>query len=124
VKVLVDTNALIWFLVDDPDLSVPARAAIRDSDEVFVSAVSLWEIAIKSARGSLDVPDDLEARLVPLGFLELPVGWRHARACGTLAPHHGDPFDRMFVAQALIEDLIIVTRDRDIPRYGVRVIQA
>jgi PIN domain nuclease of toxin-antitoxin system len=124
VRVLVDTNALIWFLVDDQELSAAARDAIRTSDEVFVSAVSLWEIAIKSARGRLDVPDDLEARLSALGFLELPVAWRHARISGQLEPHHGDPFDRMLVAQALVDDLTVVTRDREIPRYGVRVIQA
>ena len=124
MRVLVDTNALIWFLVDDRSLSTAARDAIQAADEVFVSAVSLWEIAIKSARGRLDVPDDLEARLPALGFQELPVAWRHARICGTLEPHHADPFDRMLVAQALADDLTIVTRDREIPRYGVRVIAA
>jgi PIN domain nuclease of toxin-antitoxin system len=122
--VLVDTNALIWFLVDDRSLSAAARDAIHVADEVFVSAVSLWEIAIKSARGRLDVPDDLDARLPALGFQELPVSWRHAQTCGALEPHHADPFDRMLVAQALLEDMVIVTRDRAIPRYGVRVIGA
>jgi len=124
VRVLLDTNALIWWVIDDVGLSVDARTAIVTAERAYVSAVSLWEIAIKGARGRLEVPDDLEARLGAAGFLELPIGWRHARAAGGLAAHHADPFDRMLVAQALTEDLAIITRDRDIPRYGVHVIEA
>ena len=120
----MDTNALIWWLIDDSSLSVGARAAVVSAEQAFVSAVSLWEIAIKGARGRLDVPDDLEARLEAAGFLELPIGWRHARVAGSLEAHHADPFDRMLVAQALADDLVIITRDRQIPRYGVRVIGA
>ena len=124
MRVLVDTNALIWWTIGDAGLSGEARAAITTAEVAYVSAVSLWEIAIKGTRGRLDVPDDLEARLGADGFQELPIHWRHARVAGHLEPHHADPFDRMLVAQALTDDLVIVTRDRDIPRYGVQVVRA
>ena len=124
MRVLVDTNALIWWLLDDPTLSGPARTAIHEAEQAFVSAVSIWEIGIKNNRGRLDVPDDLESRLEQVGFVELPIAWRHARVAGRLQGHHSDPIDRMLVAQATADDLVIVTRDRDIARYDVRVIEA
>ncbi len=86
---------------------------------LFFSAASIWEIAIKSAKGKLDVPDRLLNTMQQRGFVELPVLARHAIVAGALPPHHGDPFDRMIVAQAKCEGLAVVTSDKQIAAYDV-----
>ena len=102
-----------------------AYEAIADpSNEVFVSSISGWEIAVKHALGKLQAPDNLEASIKKQGFTPLSLTFRHAEQAGALPPHHGDPFDRMLVAQAQIESLIVVTRDRHISHYDVRTIAA
>jgi PIN domain nuclease of toxin-antitoxin system len=123
VRLLVDTHALLWFLAGDRRLSVAARHAIRDASQAYVSAVTIWEISIKRAAGRLIAPD-LTDRLDDLGFTPLAIEWAHASVAGLLAPLHGDPFDRMLVAQATVERLTITTRDADIARYDVPVIPA
>jgi PIN domain nuclease of toxin-antitoxin system len=125
MTLLLDTCALLWWL-DDPDrLSAEAREAIRDGrNAVYVSAASAWEIAIKTALGKLDAPDDLGGALAANRFLHLPVTIPHALAVRTLPDHHRDPFDRLLIAQALHEGLRLVSRDSDIAKYHVPQITA
>ena len=104
-------------------MSTVARAAIT-SEEVFVSAVSAWEIAIKRGAGKLKTPDDLEVQLAAAGFLPLPITLAHAAAVEHLPMHHRDPFDRMLVAQAHLEHLTLVTRDAALAAYGIDVLPA
>ncbi len=124
-RLLLDTHVFLWWLADAPQLGEPARAAIGDErNEVFVSAVSGWEIAIKRAAGKLRAPDDLDALVEDSGFSHLPITFFHGEQAGALPPHHRDPFDRMLIAQAQAEGLVIVTRDLFIPLYGVRTLAA
>ena len=121
-RVLVDTHAVLWWLAEDPALSATAHATIADpSSEPLVSIASLWEIAIKCSIGKLTAEDDLPTILVEEGFAWLPVSERHAWEARVLSPHHGDPFDRLLVAQALTERLPVVTADRRFAAYGVDV---
>ena len=117
MRVLLDTHTLLWWLDGDRRLSRRARALIGDeANEVLVSAVSAWEIAIKARLGklpgALDVAADVAGCLASQGFASLEISVRHAQRAGGLAWAHGDPFDRMLVAQAQLEDLPIVSRDR------------
>jgi PIN domain nuclease of toxin-antitoxin system len=88
----------------------------------YVSAVSVWEIAIKRASGKLRVPEDLLEKVADAGFGELDISFEHATLAGALPPHHGDPFDRMLIAQAQIEGLTLVTNDPRIAAYEVPVL--
>ena len=124
MNLLLDTHAVIWFLGGRDDLHREAREAIETADRVYVSAASIWEMATKVARGSLEAPPDFPHRLLDLGMLPLALEWEHARVAGGLPLHHRDPFDRMLVAQAIVERLTIVTRDEAIGRYPVPVIIA
>ena len=125
IRLLLDTHAVLWALAEPRKLSVPARKAVEDArNEVFVSVVSGWEIAIKRALGKLQAPDNLEAAIRQQDFTPLLVTFQHAEQAGALAPHHGDPFDRMLIAQAQAEGLILVTRDVNIPLYGIRTMVA
>lgn len=121
-RLLVDTHALLWWLADDPALSPPARDAIADpANEPFVSAASVWEIAIKRSLGKLTAPDDLHDRVADEGFSWLPITSTHAWQVGELPLHHRDPFDRILVAQALTERLAIITADPHFGQYGVEL---
>ena len=91
---------------------------------VFISAVSAWEIEIKRALGKLVAPDDLEVQARALRFTELPLHIRHVRAIATLPPLHRDPFDRMLIAQAVVDGLVLITADKAIRGYPVKTIQA
>ena len=125
MRLLLDTNALIWTLRNDPTLNSQARESIHDqSNEVFVSVASVWEISIKRSTGKLDAPDDLVSQIEGTRFVRLPITFEHADRAGRLPLHHRDPFDRMLVAQAQVEDLVMVTRDRDIARYEVETLRA
>ncbi len=123
---MLDTHTLIWWQAKDPPLlSSRAYDAIANPDSaVFVSAASIWEVSIKRASGKLDVPGDLLEAIEENGFGELPITAFHAERAGSLPLHHTDPFDRMLVAQAQAEGLILVTRDANIPRYGIRTLTA
>lgn len=124
-RLLLDTHVFLWWLADSSDLGASARKAIVDArNEVFVSAATGWEIAIKRAAGKLRAPDNLDALVEESGFLPLPITFFHGEQAGALPMHHKDPFDRMLVAQAQAAGLVIVTRDPRIGRYGVRTLAA
>ena len=127
MKLLLDTHAFLWWILDDVRLSLTARKAIaRREEEVFVSAASAWEIAVKTALGRLKLPQP-PGRLVPRhikasGFQPLPIRVEHALRVHDLPDHHHDPFDRLLIAQAVEDRLAIVTADGQFRRYPVRVI--
>jgi PIN domain nuclease of toxin-antitoxin system len=126
MKLLLDTHAFLWFVVGDERLSRKARRALEDDEaELYLSAASVWEMAIKSSLGRLSLPAPLNAYMAEKaasGFRMLPVEWQHAAAVETLPRHHGDPFDRLLVAQALVEDLTVVTGDAVFRSYGADVL--
>lgn len=125
MRLLLDTHALLWWLADDPQLGATARTQITDgAATVFVSAASAWEIEIKRALGKLDAPTDLMAALEHGGFELLSVMFDHAIVAGRLPPRHSDPFDRMLIAQAAAEKLIIVTKDAAFGAYDVPLLNA
>jgi PIN domain nuclease of toxin-antitoxin system len=121
VRLLLDTHVLLWWLADDRKLTKNGHAIIANPDnEVFVSSVSLWEIAIKTALGRLEIElDDLENAIARNGFRSLPIGFRHALTAARLPAVHRDPFDRMLVAQAGVEELRVVSHDRVFERYSL-----
>jgi PIN domain nuclease of toxin-antitoxin system len=124
VRLLLDSHVALWWLGDHADLADSAHAAITEADQVLVSVVTPWELGIKRVSGKLTMPDDLVSQLVASGFEILPVSAAHAIAAPQLPAHHGDPFDRMLIAQAIIERLTIVTADHQFKRYNVDVIEA
>jgi PIN domain nuclease of toxin-antitoxin system len=106
----------------DP-ISRRAREAITTAEnKVLVSAVAIWEVAIKRGLGKLDAPADLLEQLEQAGVDLLPITPRHADRVGTLPPHHRDPFDRLLVAQAELDRLSLVTADPELRRYGIEVV--
>jgi PIN domain nuclease of toxin-antitoxin system len=125
VILLIDTHALLWFLKDDPQLSSPAKALIENpANRKLVSVASCWEIAIKSGLGKLKLGEpaaNLLARELPRNNFDLlSIALEHATAVENLPSHHKDPFDRMLVCQALIEQLPIVSGDAQLDPYNVR----
>lgn len=117
---------IIWAASDPSKLNATTLDALADPDtEVFVSVVSLWEMSIKQALGRLEFPvDDFDAFAEAMGFEVLPILTPHAAKAGRLPMHHKDPFDRMLVAQAAVEDMTLVSDDRHIARYAVAVLAA
>lgn len=123
MKVLLDTHALLWALDGSEHLSELARHTILTlENEVLVSSVSGWEIAIKRALGKLDAPHELGAAIDDAGFVRRLIRFEDCEKLEALPPHHRDPFDRMLVAQALVDGVPVVTRDPWIARYGVQTI--
>jgi PIN domain nuclease of toxin-antitoxin system len=124
VKLLVDTNALLWWFQNDSTLSGKARRVISSTEnQVLVSTVVGLEISIKSNAGKLTVGsllDDFEKRLFEEGMTALPVSMNHGVRAGRLPLHHQDPFDRMLIAQAHAENMPVVSSDSIFERYGVR----
>jgi len=123
VRLLLDTHVLIWW-DEGAALSDKAVSAIREAEQVYVSAVTGWEIAVKASLGRLETTRSVVDAVTESGFEELPVRLVHARAVEELPWHHQDPFDRMLVAQARGEGLTLVTRDEVLPQYDVRLLQA
>ena len=121
MRLLLDTHVLLWWLSDDRKLATSGRQIIANpNNDVFVSSASVWEISIKMALGRLEIElDDLENAIARNGFRSLPIGFRHAITAGRLPAVHRDPFDRMLVAQASVEELRIVSHDRVFERYGL-----
>ena len=125
MRLLLDAHALLWWLADDPSLDRNARDLIADpTNEVIVSAVTVWEIAIKRAIGKLSAPDGLAAVLERSGFIEAPVTAADAERADGLEALHRDPFDRMLVAQAVRLRAVVVTRDPVFVRYGTETVPA
>ncbi len=121
---LLDTHALLWFLAGDESLSQPAREAIGEPEnDVFVSAASVWELAVKHRLGKLPqaapVIADLDAVLRECGFIGLPISLRHGQLGGRLPGPHRDPFDRMLIAQALADGVALVSNEKIFDAYGV-----
>jgi PIN domain nuclease of toxin-antitoxin system len=124
MRVLLDTHALLWFLIDDARLSAAARRLIENPDtEVEVSPASYWEIAIKISKGKYTLPEPYDVfmtrELAMNDFRILPVEIRHTNLLTTLASHHSDPFDRLLIAQSLVDDIPIVSVDEAFDSYGV-----
>lgn len=122
MRLLLDSHVFLWWRLDSRKLKQAARTAIARADLVFVSAASVWEITIKQALGRVVVDDSLSALIEASEFSPLNVTVRHAERVGLLPPHHGDPFDRMLIAQALVEGLTIVSHDEQFEPYGVAII--
>ena len=127
MKILLDTCTFLWVIVDAPELSNPARELFVDpANEVYLSAVSTWEIAIKHALGRLPLPEPPE-RFIPAqrkqhGIDALPLEEEATLYLGRLPDHHTDPFDRMLICQAIVHGLVILTPDELVVRYPVRTI--
>ena len=125
MNILLDTHVLIWTLENNKKLSERARNCICDgSNMVFVSAASVWEISIKKAMGKLEFPDTLNEEIKRHRFTPLDMNFEHAQLAGELPDIHKDPFDRMLIAQAITEKLILVTRDHLITKYDVKTLTA
>ncbi len=126
MNLLLDTCVLLWWL-DDPTtlLSKEASTAIKGTDNrIIVSVVSAWEIAIKKALGKLSSPDNLKEMIADAEFELMPIDYEHAWHVKDLLPHHKDPFDRLLVAQATVENLTLVTRDSWLQAYHVPILEA
>ncbi len=128
MRLLLDTHAALWAVSEPDALSVTARSAIVGAEEIRLSVVSPWELVIKSALGKLvlhrtveDLCRELEREF---GAQSLPVTLAHVLEVGRLAPHHGDPFDRLLIAQARVEGLTIVTRDHVFAAYEIPLVRA
>lgn len=125
MKLLLDTHVFLWLAGGEARLPPKTLSKLEDArNTVFISAVSAWEIAIKRSLGKLRAPDDIAAEAERFRFIELPVTISHAVATEKLPMHHSDPFDRLLIAQAIAEDLQIVTRDRAFSPYGVGTVPA
>jgi PIN domain nuclease of toxin-antitoxin system len=127
LNLLLDTHAFLWWIAGEAALSAPARAAIGDdSNAVFVSAASAWEIATKFRIGKLPgiapIAADLAAVLDAQGFAPLPISFVHGQAAGALPGPLKDPFDRMLIAQAMLDGMVLVSNEQAFAAYGVRVL--
>ena len=123
MSLLLDTHVVLWWLADDPALADEIKDRLDREPDVYVSAATIWEVAIKQALGKLPEPAGLPERILGSGFTPLPISFEHAITAGRLPMIHRDPFDRMLVAQAQCEDLTLVTKDENCRRYDVTVLQ-
>ena len=125
MRLLLDTHAYLWWDMGGGHLHPAAFTAIADpGNDVLVSAASVWEIAVKRAIGKLAFEGGIAENLRQNGFEVLPIRADHAERAGTLPPHHRDPFDRMLVAQAELDKLVLVTRDSRMQPYGTPILCA
>ena len=126
MRVLLDTHVFLWWNLDDPQLSATARNIIGDGrNELFLSAASAWEIAIKTGKGRLTLPEPparyVANRMTHYRILALPIQLSHALHVASLPLIHQDPFDRLLVAQSQLEDLPLLSADAEIAQYAVTV---
>jgi PIN domain nuclease of toxin-antitoxin system len=126
-RLLLDTHAFLWWLAGDERLSTDAREAISEElDPIFVSAASIWEIATKHRLGKLPAASAIAGDLVRViesqGFVGLPITIRHGETAGALPGPHRDPFDRMLISQALLDDLVLVSNEQAFGAYGARLL--
>ena len=120
MRLLLDTHTFLWW--DEDQLPARVTAAIKAADEVFVSAVVAWEVAIKGALGKITVRGSVAAAIADYGFSPLPVTIEHADAVRLLPPHHHDPFDRLLIAQAQADRLTLLSRDPAFKAYRVNLL--
>jgi PIN domain nuclease of toxin-antitoxin system len=119
MRVLLDTHVFLWAVTGSPRLRLEARRLIEAAEVVYVSAASIWEVAIKRTLGKIEAdPDELVAAIAESGFTELPIRASHAARVASLDPIHNDPFDRVLVAQAITEPLHLLTADAPLRRYS------
>jgi PIN domain nuclease of toxin-antitoxin system len=119
MRLLLDSHTFLWFLTKDAKLSGRADQAIVDATDVFLSHAAVWEMTIKRSIGRLKLADAPEDMADASGMSLLPITLRYIQRVGGLPHHHGDPFDRMLVAQAIEEGLVLVTGDATVQRYPV-----
>ena len=119
---LLDTHVVLWWLADDPALAADVKDQLDHDPDVYVSAATIWEVAVKQVIGKLPEPAGLPELIRGSGFAELPISSQHAMTAARLPMIHRDPFDRMLVAQARDENLTLVTRDARCQRYDVAVL--
>ncbi len=125
MRLLLDTHVFFWARENNPALTEKISDLITDTaNEVYISAASLWEIAIKHRLGKLQLSTPIDTFLTQSPFPFLPILPQETLVAGMLPLHHKDPFDRMLVAQAMVHQLAIITRDPDIPKYGIAVLRA
>jgi PIN domain nuclease of toxin-antitoxin system len=118
MRVLLDTHILLWALSDDPKLSARARKLIENAAEIYVSAATFWELAIKIGLGKLNVNlEEIREYCLESGYVELPITSEHAIAVKDLEAHHRDPFDRLIIATAIIEPMKLLTADPIVAKY-------
>ncbi len=119
MRLLLDTHVYLWLLNGDSRLTPDAKTIIEGADAVFISAATIWELAIKVRLGKLKADlDELMEQLHANGFEELPVYARHAKEVINLPLHHGDPFDRLLIAQAISETMRLLTADTQLRAYS------
>lgn len=119
MRLLLDTHVFLWVVTDSPRLTADVRRSIMDADEVYVSAASIWEAAIKAGLGKIQGEvTQLVNAIGDSGFVELPVTALHAAFVAELPHHHRDPFDRLLVAQAMTEPLVLLTADALLLQYS------
>ncbi|MFI5890850.1 type II toxin-antitoxin system VapC family toxin [Actinoplanes sp. NPDC051513] len=123
MSLLLDTHIVLWWLSDDPALAAELKDRLDHEPDVYVSAATIWEVAIKQSIGKLK-PDDLPERVRDSGFRHLEITADHGIAAARLPLLHRDPFDRMLIAQAKTEDLTLVTRDAAIAKYDLEILRA
>jgi PIN domain nuclease of toxin-antitoxin system len=126
VRHLLDTHAFLWWITDDRQLSLTVREIVAAPEhEILFSAASAWELVIKAQLGRIGIPSDptqyIQRQLTANGFVALPITLEHAMRVADLPPLHRDPFDRILIAQALVEDVPLLTADHLIAQYPVRV---
>ena len=125
MRAILDTHVLLWSFADPSRIGPQAAEAFRERiTKTWISAASLWEISTKRAAGRLAAPDDFLSRVLSAGHEVLPISGEHAWLAGNLPPHHKDPFDRILVAQAILEDVALVTHDQQLLAYDARIIRA
>jgi PIN domain nuclease of toxin-antitoxin system len=128
MRILIDTHIAIWAMVGSPKLSVKARTILSNGDnEFFLSAASLWEVALKHTSSAKDIPvtpEMMQAFCFDSGISALGVSFLHAVRTASLPPIHADPFDRMLIAQAQCESLLLLTHDSEVAKYGSFVLKA
>jgi PIN domain nuclease of toxin-antitoxin system len=125
MKLLLDTHVLLWWLDDHPKLGPNARHFIADrGNQVYISAASVWEASIKESKGLLRLSDDFDAKLASESFLALAITHQHGRQGAALPSVHKDPFDRLLVAQCILEGMTLVTQDKILAGYGIPVIDS
>ena len=122
MKLLLDTHVFLWWRADSARLKRDLREVIATADLVWISAASAWEVAIKQRLGKLRIEDSFASMVEDSKFEGLPITLGHAERAGLLPAHHSDPFDRMLIAQALVEGATLVTHDRQFARYDVPVL--